>query len=94
MLHVENPVCFEKEIKVTIEHGHGNHLANEMSSVAYWYADQPTAALAPPPMARRLSGPRDPQGKWLNDKRIQCPGKQVKINAEMRKMKRQWAARK
>jgi hypothetical protein len=32
--HIENPVRFEREIKVTIEHGHGNHLANEMSSVA------------------------------------------------------------
>ncbi|MBC79347.1 MAG: hypothetical protein CMQ33_00750 [Gammaproteobacteria bacterium] len=28
---------FSNEIKVTIEHGHGNHLCNEMSSVAYWY---------------------------------------------------------
>jgi len=36
--HIENPVRFTREIKVTIEHGHGNHLANEMSSVAYWYA--------------------------------------------------------
>ena len=25
-------------------HGHGNHLCNEMSSVAYWYAEKPAAA--------------------------------------------------
>ena len=31
VFHVENPVRFEKEIKATIEHGYGNHLANEMS---------------------------------------------------------------
>ena len=37
--HLENPVRFEKEIKVTIEHGHANHLGNEMASVAYWYAE-------------------------------------------------------
>ena len=34
--HIENPVHFEKEIKVTIEHGHGNNLCNEMRSEAYW----------------------------------------------------------
>ena len=33
--HLENPVRFEKEIRVIMEHGHGNHLRNEMSSVAY-----------------------------------------------------------
>ncbi len=43
VLHLENPVRFRTEIKVTIEHGHGNHLANEMSSVAYWYAAEPAA---------------------------------------------------
>ena len=36
VLHLENPVRFRREIKVTIEHGHGNHLANEMASTAYW----------------------------------------------------------
>ena len=47
--HLENPVRFEREIKATIEHGHGNHLCNEMSSVAYWYAANPTRVAAPPP---------------------------------------------
>jgi len=37
-LPYRKPVRFDREIKVTIEHGHANHLANEMSSVAYWYA--------------------------------------------------------
>ena len=41
VFNIENPVRFQKEIKVTIEHGHGNHLANEMSSVGYWYAEKP-----------------------------------------------------
>ena len=26
--HIENPIHFQSEIKVTIEHGHGNHLRN------------------------------------------------------------------
>ena len=53
VFHLENPVRFQREIKVTIEHGHGNHLANEMSSVAYWYAKEPTGVVVPPPVAKR-----------------------------------------
>ena len=64
VFHLENPVDFTKEIKVTIEHGHANHLANEMSSVAYWYADKPTAAAAVPPVQQRLPVRRDNQGQW------------------------------
>ena len=41
VLHLENPVRFQREIKVTLEHGHGNHLANDWASVAYWYAETP-----------------------------------------------------
>ncbi len=90
VFHVENPVRFQKEIKVTIEHGHGNHLANEMSSVAYWYADKPTRAATPPAVAKRLPVLRDNRGKWLFDKKNQCPGKPVKTNPEMRRMKTLW----
>jgi hypothetical protein len=35
--HIEDPVHFEKSIRVTIEHGHANDQGNEYSSVAYWY---------------------------------------------------------
>ena len=91
VLHVENPVCFEKEIKVTMEHGHGNHLANEMSSVAYWYADRPCAAVKPPAVNKRLPVLRDNQGHWLYDKRRECPGKKIALNAEMKQMKQAWA---
>ena len=66
VFHLENPVRFEREIKVTIEHGHANHLANEMSSVAYWYAEKPGAVLAVPPVKQRLAVRRDNQGRWLN----------------------------
>jgi hypothetical protein len=67
VFHLENPVRFQKEVKVTIEHGHGNHLANEMSSVAYWYADRPGRIASPPPVSKRLPVLRDNQGHWLFD---------------------------
>jgi len=91
VFHLENPVRFQKEIKATIEHGHGNHLANEMSSVAYWYADRPTKIVQPPPMAQRLPVLRDNQRNWLYDPRNQCPGRKVPLNGEMKRMKAQWA---
>lgn len=93
VFHLENPVRFSREIKVTIEHGHGNHLCNEMSSVAYWYADQPTAVATPPSVAQRMPVLRDNQGHWLFDGRNQCPGQPVEVNEEMRQMKADWAAR-
>ncbi len=90
VLHLDNPVRFTREIKVTIEHGHGNHLCNEMSSVAYWYASRPTRVARPPAVARRMPVLRDNQGNWLYDKRNQCPGRPVRVTAEMRRMKTAW----
>ena len=66
VFHLENPVNFEREIKVTIEHGHANHLANEMSSTAYWYAEKPAPAASVPPVQQRLAVRRDNLGGWLN----------------------------
>lgn len=88
--HLDNPVRFEKEIKVTIEHGHGNHLCNEMSSVAYWYAEQPTRAAKVPPVAKRLPVLRDNQGHWLRDKKNQTTSRTIPLNDEMKKMRAQW----
>lgn len=91
VFHLENPVRFQREIKVTIEHGHGNHLRNEMSSVAYWYANKPARVATPPPVAQRMPVLRDNQGRWLYDKKNQCPGKPVRIVPEMKRMQAQWA---
>lgn len=91
VFHLENPVRFQKEVKVTIEHGHGNHLANEMASVAYWYAATPTKPLDPPPVAQRQPVLRDNQGTWLYDESNQVPGRAVPLTKEMRAMKKQWA---
>lgn len=89
--HIENPVRFGKEIKVTIEHGHGNHLCNEMSSVAYWYADQPCAAKMVPQVAARLPVLRDNQGNWLYDERNQTTSRTITPNEEMLQNKKAWA---
>lgn len=91
VFHLENPVRFQKEVKVTIEHGHGNHLANEMASVAYWYAATPTKPLDPPSVGQRQPVLRDNQGTWLYDESNQVPGRAVPLNKEMRAMKKQWA---
>jgi hypothetical protein len=93
VFHLENPVRFSREIKVTIEHGHGNHLANEMSSVAYWYADSPRPAVAVPPAARRMPVLRTTSGAWLPDAASQVTTQKVVPNAEMLEMKRRWAAK-
>ena len=87
VFHLENPVHFEREIKVTIEHGHSNHLANEMSSTAYWYADRPTRVVDVPPLRQRLPVRRDNAGRWLKDSEREYPGKPVLLNEEMQAMK-------
>lgn len=91
--HLENPVRFEREIKATIEHGHGNHLCNEMSSVAYWYAAQPTRVAAPPAVAQRMPVLRDNQGRWLHEPNAQITRRNIAPNEEMVALKKQWAAR-
>jgi hypothetical protein len=48
--HIEDPIRFERSIRVTIESGHDNALANDYSSTAYWYQvgrQTPLRALAP-----------------------------------------------
>jgi hypothetical protein len=83
VFHLENPVHFEREIKVTIEHGHANHLANEMSSVAYWYADRPVEVAGVPPVEQRLPVRRDNAGTWLKDPGREIPGREVIPTEEM-----------
>jgi len=60
--HVEDPIRFERSIRVTIETGHDNALANDYSSVAYWYQAGRSEALPPlPPLADRLPRPDPPE---------------------------------
>ena len=88
VFHPENPVHFTESIKVTIEHGHANHLCNEMSSVGYWYADRPSAVVAPPPVAKRMPVLKDNRGHWILDKKNQCPGKPVPLTPEMKRVRK------
>ena len=39
--HIEDPIMFEKSIKVSIEHGHDNRRSDDYSSTAYWYQTEP-----------------------------------------------------
>jgi hypothetical protein len=53
--HVEDPIYFEKSIRVTIEHGHANKLTLDYSSTAYWYQTEPHSGFPTlPPAAQRL----------------------------------------
>lgn len=88
--HIENPVRFNKEIRVTIECGHANHLCNEMSSVAYWYAKRPGGVLAPPPVEKRAPVKKDGQHRWAPDPNAQITTKKISMTPEMREIKRLW----
>jgi hypothetical protein len=56
--HIEDPVYFEKSIKITIEHGEANILSNDYSSTAYWYQTEPHKPFpALLPVSERLPRP-------------------------------------
>lgn len=58
--HIEDPIHFRKSIKVTIEHGHNNNRADDLSSTAYWYQLEPHKPFPPlPPVSDRLPRPDD-----------------------------------
>ena len=53
--HIEDPVVFQRAVRVTIEHGHANRRADELSSTAFWYQAEPHAPFPPQaPVAERL----------------------------------------
>ena len=39
--HIEDPVTFEKSLRISIEHGHANNLTLDLCTVAYWYQTLP-----------------------------------------------------
>jgi hypothetical protein len=60
--HVEDPIAFEESIRVTIETGHANALANDYSSTAYWYQVERSEPLPPlPPVEARLPRSAPPE---------------------------------
>ena len=59
--HVEDPIRFDQSIRVTIETGHDNALANDYSSTAYWYQVGNAVGLrALPPVEERIARPNPP----------------------------------
>jgi hypothetical protein len=56
--HIEDPIHFRKSIRVTIEHGHNNNRADDLSSTAYWYQLEPHKRFPPLlPVEERLPRP-------------------------------------
>ncbi|CDM63230.1 MULTISPECIES: glycoside hydrolase family 172 protein [Rhizobium] len=55
--HLTDPVRFDKKIKVTIEHGHNNHLSDDWASTAYWYQTLPSPKLSVPTLEDRIPTP-------------------------------------
>lgn len=90
--HLENPVRFNREIRVTIEHGHANHLGNEMASTAYWFAAEPTRVAEPPPVERRMPAIRNDDGTWTIPPSSILPGTPVPPTQEMLDNRRRWNA--
>ena len=53
--HIEDPVRFQKSLRASIEHGHANVLALDLSTVAYWYQTLPSLPFPDlPPAELRL----------------------------------------
>jgi hypothetical protein len=57
--HLPDPIRFNKKIRVTMEHGHANHLRDDWSTTAYWYQTLPGPKLDILPLEQRL--PRRPK---------------------------------
>lgn len=77
--HITDPVRFSKSLKVTIEHGHANHLSDDWSSTAYWYQTLPTSKeITIAPVEERIP---------IAAKLPEIPQKEVKLTEEMQKAK-------
>lgn len=47
--HITDPVYFDESLEFSIEHGHNNNLTLDLSSVAYWYQEEPHKPFPPLP---------------------------------------------
>jgi hypothetical protein len=47
--HLEGPIPFQRNIRVTMEHGHANHRSDNFYTVGYWYQTEPHEQFAPLP---------------------------------------------
>lgn len=61
--HPESPIVFQRDIKVTIEHGHANHRSDSFYTVGFWYQTEPHRAFPVlPPVAERIPNHHDVGG--------------------------------
>ena len=74
--HLTDPVHFSRRIRVTMEHGHANHLADDWAATAYWYQTLPARPFGILPVAQRL--PSHPQAASAP-----AVGNPPALNAEM-----------
>ena len=51
---VNNPVHFQKSIRVTVEHGNANNYESDYTSTAFWYQKDPYSHVPLPPAKDRL----------------------------------------
>ena len=52
--YVTDPVRFQERVRLTVEHGHANNLANDYSSTGFWYQLEPHKPFNPlPPASER-----------------------------------------
>jgi hypothetical protein len=55
--YINDPVRFQKSIRVTLEHGHANNFENDYTTTAFWYQLEPHKAFPVFPSAsERLPG--------------------------------------
>ena len=73
--------------------GHFSGIDYEMVLVAYWYQKEPHERFAIPPVQKRQPVERLGERRvveWAQDRKGQTSRRKVELNAEMKKMKRQW----
>ncbi len=87
--HLVDPVRFSTSIRVTMEHGHGNHSANEWASTAYWYQTLPSKPFDILPVEQRLPIRLGDLGRVPMLASTQVPPFPGGANDEMRRMAEQ-----
>jgi len=49
--YVNDPIRFKESVRMTLEHGHANNIANDYSSTVFWYQNEPHRAFSELPSA-------------------------------------------
>ena len=77
--YINDPVRFEKSLRVTIEHGHANNFENDYTSTAFWYQKEPHKAF-PQMLSMQKRLPRWPEGV------AKALEKEVRLGQELTKL--------